>query len=96
MEKIVNKTFKGQLVNVDFSEYEKCNFIGCMIHIEYGITRLSNCDLSDCNLSLGGPAMNIAKIIRLFFPDMPIWFKDQETKEDILQAMRERLKKENV
>lgn len=97
MDKNVGRTFRDQLVNVDFSEYEKCNFIGCVIHIEYGITRITQCDFSaDCNLRLGGPAMNIAKIIKLLNPNMPIWFTGEETKEDVLQKMKDRLKKENA
>ena len=72
MEKIVGRTFKDERVTLDFTEYEKCNFVNCEIHLEYGITRVVNCDFSDCKLSLTGPAATVAKIMKLFFPQVPL------------------------
>ena len=75
LEKIVGRTFRSETVNLDFSAYERCNFIDCTIHSDYGIFRLVECDLQNCKLSLGGPAENIARLIQMFFPDRPIHFE---------------------
>jgi len=72
MEKIIGRTFRNERVNLDFTAYEKCNFINCEIYLEYGITSLVNCDFSKCSLHLGGPAATVAKIMRLFFPEVPL------------------------
>lgn len=96
MEKIIGKTFRSQFVNLDFSDYEKCNFIDCTIHTDYGIFRATDCDFSKCKLDLGNPATNIAKLIKGFFPDMPMWIEGEETKEKVLQKMKERLEKEGM
>ena len=66
MEKIVGKTFRKVTVNIDFSSYEKCSFIDCVIHTDYGFFRFVNNDLTRCRLDLGTPASNIARLIRLF------------------------------
>ena len=75
METIVGKTFKDTRVNLDFSAYEGCNFVNCTIHVDYGIFRLVNCDLVNCKLSLGNPAVNVARLIQTFFKDRPITFR---------------------
>ena len=69
MQKNKDKVFKGERVNLDFSEYEHCLFEGCEIHLEYGITRVVNCEFNKCTLHLHGPASTIASIIKLFYPD---------------------------
>lgn len=96
MEKIVGRTFRNQNVNLDFSDYEKCSFVGCTIHTDYGTFRLVNCDFSDCKIDLGGPAQNMSKLLRLFFPNMPIWFAEEETREQVLQRMKKKLQEEGV
>jgi len=52
VEIVVGKTFKNQVVRLDYSYYEKCSFINCTIHTEAGIFGLVNCDFSNCKLSL--------------------------------------------
>jgi len=69
MQKNKDKVFKGEKVNLDFSEYEHCLFEECEIHLEYGITRVVNCEFKKCTLHLHGPASTIAEIIKLFYPD---------------------------
>ena len=91
MEKIVGRTFKNEFINLDFSAYEKCNFVNCTIHTDYGLFRAVNCDFSNCKLDLGNPAQNIAKLIKGFFADMPIWFEGEETREQALQRMKKNL-----
>lgn len=75
LERIVGRTFKNETVNLDFSAYERCNFVNCTIHSDYGIFRLVDCDLQNCKLSLGGPAESVARLIQLFFPGRPIHFE---------------------
>jgi len=97
LEKIIGKTFRNTTVNIDFSEYEKCSFINCVIHTDTGqFGRIVDCDFSNCKLSLGDPAKKIAELIRMFYPDMPFWLEGKETKEQVLQRMKSRLQKEGV
>lgn len=72
MDKIVGRTFKNERITLDFTEYERCTFVNCEVHVEYGITSVVNCDFSDCKLSLGGPAATVARIMKLFFPQVPL------------------------
>jgi len=80
LEKIIGETFRNETVNLDFTAYEKCSFINCTIHTHYGIFSLIGCVFTDCKLSLGGPAENVAKLIKLFFGDRPIDFLDLKNK----------------
>jgi hypothetical protein len=96
MEKVVGKTFRNERINLDYSIYERCSFINCELVTESGIFSLANNDLSGCRLNLGGAARNIAMLIKMFYPDMPIWFEPDETKQQILQKMKERLQKEGL
>ncbi|UCE28534.1 MAG: hypothetical protein JSV85_04425 [Candidatus Bathyarchaeota archaeon] len=66
MEIVIGKTFKNTTVNLDFSTYDKCSFINCTIHSDYGIFRLANNDFTHCKLSLGQPARNIAYLVKQF------------------------------
>ena len=59
----------GEKVSLDFSEYEHCSFEECEIVLEYGITRVVNCEFKKCTLHFNGPASTIAGIIKLFYPD---------------------------
>ena len=69
MQKNKDMVFKGEKVNLDFSEYEHCLFEECEIFLEYGITRVVNCEFRKCKLKFNGPASTVAKIIKLFYPD---------------------------
>lgn len=74
-----NKSFKDERINLDFSEYENCTFEECEIHLEYGITRVVNNDFEKCTLHLHGPALNVAQIIKLFYPEsFPIIINNKE------------------
>ncbi|GAH53944.1 unnamed protein product, partial [marine sediment metagenome] len=44
----------------------------CNIVVEYGILSLKDCEFNDCRLTVKGPAENIIKIAKLFFPQIPI------------------------
>jgi hypothetical protein len=96
MDKIVGRTFRNEFVNLDFSDYEKCSFLNCTIHTDYGLFRATNCDFSNCKLDLGIPAQNIARLIKLFFPDMPMWIEGEETKKQVLQRMKKKLEDEGI
>ena len=96
MEKIIARTFKNEIVNLDYSEYNKCSFTNCVIHTDVGIFSAVNCDFSECKLDLGQQATNIAKLIRLFYPDMPFWIEGEERKEQVLQRMKKKLQDEGV
>ena len=82
MNTIEGKTFRDQLIDLDFTIWEKCSFIDCTIHISYGIFKLRNCDFSNCKLSLRGAAGTVAKLIKLFFKDNPIFFEEEKKKSD--------------
>lgn len=96
MEKVIGKTFQNTDVFLDYSDYEKCNFINCTIHTDSGIFRLVNCDFTNCRLDMGTQARNIALLIKLFYPDTPIWFEGQETKQQVLQRMKKKLQDEHI
>jgi hypothetical protein len=97
MEKIIGKTFRNTMVNIDFSEYEKCSFINCSIHTDTGqFGKITSCDFTDCKLSLGEPAKKIAELIRMFYPDTPFWIEGLESKEQVLRKMKSFLEKEGV
>lgn len=96
MEQILGKFFIDQFVRLDYKVYKKCSFIGCTIHAETGNFGLIDCDFSNCKLSLGEPALKIANLIKRFYPDMPFWIEGEETKEQVLLKMKERLQKEGL
>ena len=66
MDKNRDKVFKGEVINLDFSEFEHCLFENCEIHVSYGITRLVDNDFRKCNLVLHPPARTVAEIIKMF------------------------------
>ena len=96
MDKIIGRTFRNEAVNLDFSDYEKCTFVNCTIYFDYGIFRATNCDFSGCKLELGPHAQNVARMIKGFYPDMPLWIEGEETKEQVLQRMKKKLQDEGV
>lgn len=96
MKQTIGKTFRNERVELDYSTYEKCSFIKCEIYTNVGDFSLIDNDFSDCRLSLGPNARNIAKLIQLFFPDMPIWFAPEENREQVLQKMKGRLQIEGL
>lgn len=96
MNKIIGRTFRNEQINLDFTDWEKCTFINCTIHVNYGIFSAKDCDFMNCKKNLGFPASNIARLIKLFHPDMPLWFEGEETREEVLQRMKERLEKEHI
>lgn len=97
METIIGRTFRNERVNIDFSGYEKCSFINCVIHTDTGqFGKIADCDFSNCKLSLGEPAKRIAELIRMFYTDTPFWIEGEETREQVLQRMKRFLEKEGV
>ncbi len=69
MQKIVGKIFKDESVHLDFTHYEGCIFKNCDIHLEHGIFRLKDNEFDNCKLHFHGVASNIAKVIKVFYPD---------------------------
>lgn len=78
MHKNIGQTFRNEVIDLDFTHWEKCNFLECTIHTNYGIFKLVKCDFVDCNLSLGGSAQTVALLIKGFFPDKPIHFENKK------------------
>ncbi len=78
MNKVEGRTFRNELIDLDFSDWEKCNFINCTIHTTYGIFKLKNNDFSKCKLSLDGPAETLARLLHIFFEDKPIFFESKK------------------
>lgn len=52
------KTFKDEIVYIDFKDYRYCNFENCTIVLEYGICRMSDCTFTSCKFEAktGSPA----------------------------------------
>jgi len=96
MEKVIGRTFRNERIPIDYSIYERCTFVNCELYTESGVFSLVNNDLSGCKLNLGGAARNIAVLIKMFYPDMPIWFEPDETKEQVLQKMKKKLQDEGI
>jgi len=69
MNKYKDKTFKNEKVCLDRSEYERCSFEDCEIHLKSGITKVANCEFKNCSLHLSGPASTVGMVIRLFYPE---------------------------
>lgn len=78
MNKIEGATFENEFVDIDFSTYVKCRFQNCTIHTSAGYFGLEGCSFKDCRLSLGKPADNIARLIKLFFENRPIIFEKEK------------------
>lgn len=75
MNKVEGQTFRNQFIELDFTHWEKCSSVNYTIHTSPGIFKLINCDFSNCKLSSGGSAETVARLIKLFFPDRPIFFE---------------------
>ena len=96
MDKIVGKTFRNETVDLENRWFEKCSFVKCVICADRGNFSLVDCDFSECKLSLGKYAVTIAKLLKLFYPDTPIWIEGEATKEQVLQRMKKKLQDEGV
>ena len=93
---VIEKIFRKEDVYLDGHSWERCLFDNCNIIIERGEFDLINCEFYNCRLTLRGNAIAIAKVLKLFYPDMPIWFADEETKQQVLERMKKRLYREGV
>ena len=96
MEQVIGQIFRNKRVELDGHSYEKCTFINCELYTELGYFKLTENDLSGCKLNLGGFAQNIAVLIRMFYPDMPLWIEGKESKLDVLERMKKRLQDEGL
>lgn len=67
-----NKTFSGEKVELDDKAFENCTFKDCMVIVDKGETRLSNCRIENCRLLLKGNAYTIGQIITLFTKGSPL------------------------
>jgi hypothetical protein len=80
MKVIIGKTFRNERVDLEKSAFQKCSFINCEIYADKGNFSLVNCNFSNCKLSLGKSAAAIAKLLRLSYPEMPLWNKGENQK----------------
>lgn len=76
MNRVIGRTFRNEVIELDFTIWEKCVFVNCTIHSTYGIFGLKDNDFSNCKLSLDGQALTVARLLHLFFPDKPIHFEN--------------------
>jgi hypothetical protein len=67
-----NKTFSNEKVELDGKQFDSCDFKNCMVILERGETRLSNCRVDHCQLMLKGNAYTIGQILSLFAKDRPL------------------------
>jgi len=67
-----NKTFAHEKVELDGKQFENCDFKDCLVIIETGETKISNCRIDNCRLVLKGNAYTIGQIITLFTRGRPL------------------------
>ena len=96
MNVIIGKTFRNERIDLENTAFQKCSFINCEIYADKGNFNLVNCDFSKCKLILGKSATTIAKFLRLFYADMPLWVEGEETKEQVLLRMKKKLQEEGL
>lgn len=95
MEEVIGQVFRNKRVSLDGHSFEKCTFVNCELYTESGQFSMVENDLSGCRVGLGGQAQTVAVLLKMFFPDMPIYFAP-ETKEQVLQRMKKKLQDEGV
>jgi hypothetical protein len=95
LENIIGQVFRNKRIELDGHSYQKCTFVNCELYTEIGNFSLVENDFSNCSLGLGGFAQNVAVLIKMFYPDTPLWFKP-ETKEQVLQKMKKKLQDEGI
>jgi hypothetical protein len=62
--KISNVTFQNEEVILDFHEYHTCNFISCrFVILGYGPFALNGCEITTCEFSFAGPALNTVQTL---------------------------------
>lgn len=79
---IEGKTFKGEVVHIDFADYHKCKFEKCTIILEFGLSSMRYCTFNNCKFEVktGSPASFVLQL-------------DKMLRES---AERERTKKQNI
>lgn len=70
--KISTQSFSKRDIYLDGNDWENCEFNECNIILERGDFSVVNCDFIKCKLTMKGPAIAITKIIKLFYPELPI------------------------
>lgn len=83
MKVIIRKTFRNERVDLENSAFQDCSFRNCEIYADSGNFSLVNCDFSDCELSLGKSAATIAKLLRLFYSDIPLLIEEEKKRKMI-------------
>lgn len=57
--RVVNYSFEGQEVVLDFHDFKGCNFIQCnMVYFGHGPVTLDTCNFDRCQWNFSGPAAN--------------------------------------
>ena len=67
-----NQTFKNEDIYLDGHSWFKCKFHNCNIIIERGEFDVVQCEFQDCKLTAKGNAISMLKIVKLFFPQIPL------------------------
>jgi len=68
LELIVDRTFNNQRIVLDNKRWQSCTFNNCIIVVSAGNADVVHCGFNNCRLALEGNAVNIVKIIEMFFP----------------------------
>ena len=67
-----NSTFSGEKIELDGKSFSHCTFRDCIILLEKGETRISDCRIENCKVLLRGNACTVGKIIKLFTGKSPL------------------------
>ena len=79
MNVVEDRVFLGQRVRLDYTSYRNCVFQDCEIVVTLGDFDADGNEFKNCTLHLGGYAMQVAKIMYVFYPDkIPLIFKEGE------------------
>lgn len=69
---VEHQTFTDDDIYLDEHSWFDCKFINCRIIIERGEFDLIQCSFDTCKLIAKGNAISIIKLLKLFYPDIPI------------------------
>lgn len=67
-----DQTYKNEDIYLDLHSWFDCKFHSCNIIIERGDFDVVNCTFENCRLTAKGNAVAILKLIKIFFPELPL------------------------
>ncbi len=85
-KEVKNKVYEDATINIDGYHFEGCTFKRCVIETNRGEFNLVSCGFEGCRLSLGGNALSIAILLKMFFGDRPIFFEEKVGQDLLAQA----------